>query len=386
MTLWGKSDAASNSVKWAARSLHLGSGTAAQIANNTALYNNTTPGAFFSKMEVGQFAVTKAEIANGGGEAPKTHGPGWTLRRNGMGPLVSVVVAGGTGFGNGETVLLSGGTTNVVVTLTTNATGNLVSGSVATGGGLFQNTSSLTKSYLRERHLVSNSTIHGTTVLPGVIVANVTVSGAIGGYSNTDTFRCSNGAVNAVGTVATIANGGLDNTSFTFTNRGGFPIGTTNSQVVVAILAANGAVSNGIAVGGTFTTKAVTGVVGGYSNTDTALFSNGTVNATGTIVTGANGILTNTSITLDNRGLWGNTAANATVVVSILAANGAASNGSLPSVSNGAYSVFGAQLETSTANGTMTFTLGGRAGRVTYETLAVVKGMTAGNTSPLLPS
>lgn len=386
MSQWGKNDLANNSVKWAAYSIGKGSGKAARASNNTALYSNTTVGAFIAKQEIGQFAVTKAEIANGGGEAAKTHGPGWTLRRNGMGPLVSVVVAGGTGFGNGETVLLSGGSTNVVVTLTTNATGNLVSGSVAAGGGLFQNTSSLTKSYLRERHLVSNSTVHGATVLPGVIVANVTCSGAIGGYANTDTFRCSNGVINATGTVTTIANGGLDNTSFTFTSRGAFPIGTTNSQITVAILAANGAVSNGIAVGGTFTTKAATGVVGGYSNTDTVLFSNGTVNATGTIVTGANGILTNTSITLDNRGLWVNTAANATVTVTILAANGATSNGSLPTVSNGVYAVFGPQLEASTVNGTMTFTLGGRAGRVTYETLAVVKGMTGGNTSPLLPS
>lgn len=388
MTLWGKTDAASNSVKWAARSLHLGSGTAAQIANNTALYNNTTPGVFVSGMEIGQFAVTKAEIANGGGEAAKTHGPGWTLRRMGMGPVLSVTVAGGTGFGTGETVILSGSQTNVVVTLTSNATGNLVSGSVAAGGGLFQN-STITTTYQRERHPVSNSTVHGTTVVPGWIVANVTVSGAIGGYSNTDTFRASNGSVNATGTVVTIANGGLDNTSFVFTNRGSFPLSITNSQVIVSLLAANGAVSNGVAVGGTFTTKTIVGTIGGYANTDTFLFSNGTVNATGTVTTGANGILTNTSFTfanLANRGLWANNAANSTVVVSVFASNGAVSNGANGLIANTAAIIYGPQLETSTANGTLTVVLGGRANRVTYETLAVVKAIAGGNTSVLLPS
>lgn len=389
MTLWGKTDNASNSVKWAARSLHLGSGTAAQIANNTALYNNTTPNAFFSKMEVGQFAVTKAEIANGGGESAKTHGPGWTLRRMGMGPATSITVAGGTGFGTGETVILSGGQTNVTLTLTSNATGNLVSASIPSPGGVFQNTSVITKTYQRELHPVSNATVHGATVVPGWVVANITITGAVGGYTNTDTFRASNGSVNAVGTVVTIANGGLDNTSFVFTNRGSFPVSITNSQVIVSLLAANGAVSNGVAIGGTATTKTVVGTIGGYSNTDTFLFSNGTVNSTGTVTTGANGILTNTSFTfanLANRGLWANNAANSSVVISVFAANGAVSNGANGAIANTAAIVYGPALETSTANGTLTVVLGGRAGRVTYETLAVVKAIAGGNTSVLLPS
>src|ERR1035438_3680857 len=146
MGSWGKTDLATNSVAWAAQTIQAGSGHAAQASNNTALYSNTTVNAFKKGMEIGQFAVTKAEIANGGGESTKTHGPGWHLRRAWEGRLVSVSALGGTGFANGETVKVSGGSSNATLSLTTNATGNVVSAAVSVGG-LFNNTGVLTYTY-----------------------------------------------------------------------------------------------------------------------------------------------------------------------------------------------------------------------------------------------
>src|ERR1017187_7572907 len=281
MAQWGTVDRANNSVNWAGRGIQAGSGKVAIAANNTALYNNTTPNAFVKNIEIGQFAVTKAEIANGGGESAKTHGPGWVLRRAGSGGIATIVVAGGTGFANGETVVVSGGETNATATLTTNATGNLVSASIVGSAGLFPNTSVQVKTYQRQKHLLS-----------------ITAGGTGTGYSNTDTVVAANGLSVGTGSVTTNATGGL------------------------------GAAQGSVAV---------------------------------------------TSV-----GLWGNAVANTVVTLTILAANGAASNGTGATLT--------ANLVTSTANGTLTTTLGGRANRVTYETLAVVKGITAGNTSPLLPS
>lgn|ERR1017187_4156435 len=279
MAQWGTVDRANNSVNWAGRGIQAGSGAAAIAANNTALYNNSTPNAFVKNIEIGQFAVTKAEIANTSGESAKTHGPGWALRRAGQGGIATITVVGGTGFSNGETVVLSGGQTNAIATLTTNATGNLVSASVT--AGLFPNTSVMVKTYQRQKHLLS-----------------ITPAGTGTGYANTDYIVAANGISVGSGNVVTNATGGL-----------------------------------GAGQG---------------------------------------------SITVGQVGLWANNIANTLVTLTILAANGAASNGSGATLT--------ANLVTSTANGTLTVTLGGRANRVTYETLTVVKGITAGNTSTLLPS
>ena len=53
MSQWKNTDDAANSVSWVARYLGMGSGKAAQVANNTALFGNTTAGAFTPNQTIG---------------------------------------------------------------------------------------------------------------------------------------------------------------------------------------------------------------------------------------------------------------------------------------------------------------------------------------------
>jgi hypothetical protein len=235
-------------------------------------------------MVVGQFAVTPQEMANTSGESAKViGGPGWHLRRAFMGPVQTITATAGSGFANGESVTMSNGSSNGTVILTTNATGNLVSG-VVTSGGLFQNSSIVAFGFTREEHLIK-----------------LTVTGGSSPYSNTDYIIASNGIANAYLTVTTNATGFIVNTA------------------LATALAATA-----------------------------------------------------------NVGLWSNVAANASVVITVFAVGGGASAG--------AGATFVANLASSTAGTLAVATLGGRAGRVQYESLAFVHGITGGNTSTLLPS
>jgi hypothetical protein len=262
---WGNLDQANNSPKYGTELLSsgpVGSGPAAKAANNTALYQNVTPGAFVSGKAVGQFAVSADEMANTSGESQKVTHTGWQVRTQGTGDITGATVSdGGSSFANGETVTVSGGTTNATLGIVTDSGGNAVSASVESSGAGFINTSSLTYSFNRELHLLS-----------------VTVGGTPTGYSNTDVFTASNGIVN-----------------------GSFSVST---------------------------------------------------NSTGGFVTA--------NVTITDVGLWSNAAANTDVVFTVKKADGTATSGS------GA--TFSANL-TSSANGTLVATLGGRAGRITYETI-----------------
>jgi hypothetical protein len=254
MTQWGNTDDAANSVSWAAASLGQGSGKAAQLANNTAFYNNVSVGVWKNNNTaihntMGQFGVSRAEMANTTGESGKVTHPGWQIRRQGMGPLVGVTAANGSAFANGETVTVSGGTTNAVVTLTSNATENLVSG-VVSSPGLFSNASSLSFAFNREKHVSAISSLLGT------------------GYSNTDYIVVSNGSVNAYATITEVdANGTFDTANIVITSVGLFGNTQVAGNVVVTVFAANGAVSNGADVVLTPTlATSVDGAVGGAIN------------------------------------------------------------------------------------------------------------------------
>lgn len=227
---WGNSDVVSNSVSWAAETIQAGSGKADIAANNTALFQNTTPDAFISGMTIGQFGASKTEMQVTSGEGPKVHAPGWQLRRVGQGGIKGLTVTNGSNFVNGETLIVSGGTVNATLVLTTNATGNLVSAAVVSGG-LFPNTSVLVYTYSHEKHL-----------------QNLTVTGGTTSYDNTDYIVVSNGTISAVSNVATNATGYMTNTSLAstlITNKGLFSNTTANADVVITVYAANGAASNG---------------------------------------------------------------------------------------------------------------------------------------------
>lgn len=145
MAQWNLNDAASNSVSYAARLHGLGSNKTNQHANNTALFNNTTSGAFVPGIAVGQFGVSVAEMANTSGESKKISHAGWVERKAGTGPVTSLVINnGGSAYTNGDVLTISGGTTNAIATVTTNGNGVITTASFSNYGAGFLNVSSLT--------------------------------------------------------------------------------------------------------------------------------------------------------------------------------------------------------------------------------------------------
>ena len=160
----------------------------------------------------------------------------------GLGGVKSLTASGGTGFANGETVKLSGGTVNGYATLTTSNTG-VLTGATVGGGGTFVNVAQATVAFNREKHL-----------------ATVVVAGTPTGYSNSDTVLISNGSINGTASISTNATGGFVTANVTIINAGLFPPAATNTDPVVTIRSASGGASNGS--GGTFTTTLVTSTGG----------------------------------------------------------------------------------------------------------------------------
>ncbi len=339
MSQWGNQDNASNSVNYGTKLLWTGSGVANIAGNNTSLYINTTPDAFVNGWVAGQWAVNPTELTAGGGESNSVTAAGWQLRTVGEGPILTLVAANGAAFANGETVVLSNGTVNAVVTLTTNATGNLVSG-VLTSPGQFVNTSIIALNFQRQQHILTFTATAGLIIGTGNVgyaaaktvgTGNVTYTGTATGYSNTDYIVVTNsafGTVNAVANIATNATGGT--LTFTFSNVGFFTPAITNTQVVITAYAANGAASNG--TGATFTsanliTIASTGV-NGYSNNDVLTVSYpafGVINAIANVSTNTlGGTLT---FTFSNTGLFPPATPNTSLQITIANNSGGKSNG-----------------------------------------------------------
>lgn len=142
MSLWGNKDLANNSPIYAPLQVNLTTNT----TNQTALFGNTTVGAFLNNgvamnQAVGLFGVDSTEAANTLSQAKKVAHAGWNLRIAGVGPLTGITVAAaGRGYTNADTYSISAGTggTNQTGNLVTNATGNVVSYSVTTAGANFQ--------------------------------------------------------------------------------------------------------------------------------------------------------------------------------------------------------------------------------------------------------
>jgi hypothetical protein len=95
----------------------------------------------------------------------------------------------------------------------------------------------------------------------------------------------------------------------------------------------------------------------GYSNLDLIKISGGTTNATGTLVTNSTGGIISANLTLGGAGFV-NTSAT---TVAVTNTTGGTANGSAQA---------------------LTVTLGGRAGRVTYETITTTKISSTGNSIP----
>ena len=182
-------------------------------------------------------------------------------------------------------------------------------------------------------------------------VVSFTVTGAGTGFANGETITVSNGTSNATGTIVANATGNMVAVAVTsggagFTNTGMAVVGFNRERDVVEVK--------------------YSGTATGYNNTDVITVSNGIVNATATVATNSTG--GTLTFTITNRGLFSNAAANGTAVVTIANSTGGASGGS------GA--TFSANLAASTG-GSVTIALGGRAGRVHYETLVAMGSLGA---------
>lgn len=265
MPLWGNTDNAANSVKYGTELIRTGpagSGNAAKAANNTALYMNLTPQVFTnSAMSEGQFAVTPAQLGNT--DAIEWGYPahaGWNMRIQGTGPISSKsTAAGGSGFANGESVTVSGATTNAIGILTANATGNLVSVSFNSGGSGFSNNDAGSTAFNREQHLTA-----------------ITVSGTPVGFSNTDTIVVAGNSTvvalaNGSATVSTNSTGGFVSANLTLTGVGLYPNTATTGSLTFTVKAANGGASAGSGATfagtlGTSTGGTITLAYGGRAN------------------------------------------------------------------------------------------------------------------------
>jgi hypothetical protein len=240
-------------------------------ANGSALYQNVTSGAFVTGQTVGLHVVDGTEI-----HSTAQYGcghEGWNVIRFGSGGLASITPTANAGanFANGETIAFSNGSAAGVGTVTTNATGNMVSVAITTPG-LFTNTASVASAFNREKHLSS-----------------ITVSGTPTGYSNTDVIKVSNGTVNGTATVVTNSTGGFVTANVTITGLGLWPNATTNAAVVFAVANSTGGASVG--TGAVFaaglinsTAGAVTFTLGGHAG---RVYGE-TLVAMGTIAAGSN--------------------------------------------------------------------------------------------------
>lgn len=240
MPLWGKSNLKASAPKWEVIERKAPTEGAAR-GNNTA-FNNTTPGAFGSRMAKGIFGANSTDVhASSRKDIPHT---GWHEVRQGTGPVTSLTIsAGGTGFANLATGVLgsaqAGG--NGIFQVTTNSTGGITAVTIVNGGFGFINTGSL------------------TIVAPANGIINVAIGGG-SGYSNADTITFSNGAANGTATLTTNNTGGI--TAVTITNAGrGFP---SNTGTVVTISTSGGTNGNVVvnALGGG-SGQTLVGVFGG---------------------------------------------------------------------------------------------------------------------------
>lgn len=143
-----------------------------------AVYANATLGAFVNNAVVGIYGVSVSEAQSVG----KGVSPGWVKKTSYTGPVVSLTVANaGASYTNAHLVKVSGGIANGAGTLTTNASGAIISVTLTDGGRGFINASNTTVT-------ITNAT-GGTAAGTGGIVT-ATLGGKAGrvSYENLVSF------------------------------------------------------------------------------------------------------------------------------------------------------------------------------------------------------
>lgn len=235
MALWGKLDQANNAVKYTP--------IAGSNATGNVMYGNVTPGAFnhYRNGEIGLFGVDQTEARLKGRSVTQ----GWVLVKTGLGPVATFTATGGSNIANGETVTLSNGAANGILTLTSNATGNIASATI-TNGGVFDVNTNIVVGFNRQRRLANTGTF-------------INYTGTATGYSNSDYVVVSNAIVNATANVTTNSTGG--SLTFTVNNIGLFSNTQTNTAVVIRV--ANSTGGNSAGTGATFTSANLIASTGG---------------------------------------------------------------------------------------------------------------------------
>jgi hypothetical protein len=239
MSQWGKTaNNTANSVLWGVSSFRKHVNT----ANRDAFYGNTSPGVYFGsntsrplRMAVGEFGVSVNAISNASIEAKKVNHSGWNIRRQGTGPVKSVIViAGGISFSNTDIVTFGNSSINATGQPVTNSTGGISSVNITSSNNLF---------------LVSPgaSVTNATGGVTGNGISSATASPGGTSYNNTDIITFSNGSINATANPVTNATGGIS--SVTILTRGlGF---SNNTNTVKAVANSTGGATTGS--GATFT-------------------------------------------------------------------------------------------------------------------------------------
>jgi hypothetical protein len=174
------------------------------------------------------------------------------------------------------------------------------------------------------------------------------------GHANGETITVSNGAVNATLTIATNGSGTATGASVTLPGSG-----WTNTDIAVSTFNREKYV----------TSVTVLNANAGYSNTSILRFSNGTVNSYSTnLSTNTTGGLT--AVTLSTVGLFPNAITAGQVITTVTKYDGTTATG------NVAVTAFTPVLANS-SGGSVTLTIGGRAGRVHTETLVAMGSLGA---------
>jgi len=360
---WGlTANNVANSVLWGSVYVN----KTANSTNQTDLSGNVTVGAWvngtenlmFQRGVVGVSAGTlNARATNASSEGNRITHTGWQLRTVGTGPVTGATITnGGSSYVNAAVFQFTAtgtGTINAVGTVTTNSTGGITALAYDTNpaGDGFVSVANAT--FVAPVNAIANSTSGAT----------LAVSAAGAGYTNGDIVTFSNGQANALGTITTTASGNISTIAITRAGRG---FSNTLNTVLSYANSSGGRTGNAIV--------SVTVTAGGtaYTNGDIATFSNGVVNATGSITTNSIGGITTVTMSAVGRGF-----ANVTsIVVGIANSTGGATLGSTAVLTPVLYTTTVTFTVTVGSGATATATLGGRAGRVHYETLVALKGIT----------
>jgi hypothetical protein len=131
MALWGKTDAAAYAPK---NKIIVN----ASVARGNTRFANTTTGSV--NVGVGPQRVSLVGANTAEAHTVRKASPGWILKREFTGPVKTLAPnAGGTTYSNNDLVVISGGTTNATASISTNATGGILTTTLTNVGAGFIN-------------------------------------------------------------------------------------------------------------------------------------------------------------------------------------------------------------------------------------------------------